>query len=268
MSIEGRWFRRAQIDAMRDLNTQFGHNRQPYSKWLYKGGPNCVHAWYKALFQGRNKADQGYAEGIAGQAPKELPNQGYYSAKMNSVSYTKSLDCFGDVCKVGFSKETNQMFATKTDQRMVYTPLMIPNILIPRFDEVSNEKYYVKFTPETILKIQQKFMIEQRTRATNYEHSDKKYSDAVMVESWIVEGQKDKSYELGFTQEQIPFGTWMGGYKILETPEGNEIWNELIKNGKVKGMSVEGNFLMNFSQVKTDEYLLEQIINILNQIID
>lgn len=269
MSIEGRWFRRAQIDAMRDLNTQFGHNRQPYSKWLYKGGPNCVHAWYKALFQGRNKAEEGYEKlGIAGKAPKELPNQGYYSAKMNSVSYIKSLDCFGDVCKVGFSKETNQMFATKTDQRMVYTPLMIPNILIPRFDEVSNEKYYVKFTPETILKIQQKFMIEQRTRATNYEHSDKKYSDAVMVESWIVEGEKDKSYELGFTQEQIPFGTWMGGYKILETPEGNEIWNELIKNGKVKGMSVEGNFLMNFSQVKTDEYLLEQIINILNQIID
>jgi hypothetical protein len=269
MSIEGRWFRRAQIDAMRDLNTQFGHNRQPYSKWLYKGGPNCVHAWYKALFQGRNKAEEGYEKlGIAGKAPKELPNQGYYSAKMNSVSYTKSLDCFGDVCKVGFSKETNQMFATKTDQRMVYTPLMIPNILIPRFDEVSNEKYYVKFTSETILKIQQKFMIEQRTRATNYEHSDKKYSDAVMVESWIVEGEKDKSYELGFTQEQIPFGTWMGGYKILETPEGNEIWNELIKNGKVKGMSVEGNFLMNFSQVKTDEYLLEQIINILNQIID
>jgi hypothetical protein len=250
---------------------------------LYKGGPNCIHAWYKSLIQGRNKADQGYAEGIAGQAPKELPNQGYYNAetkrkseiayiisqeKMNSISYTKSLDCFGDLCKVGFSKQTNQMFATKTDQRMVYTPLMIPNILIPRFDEVSNEKYYVKFTPETILKIQQKFMIEQRTRATNYEHSDKKYNDAVMVESWIVEGEKDKSYELGFTQEQIPFGTWMGGYKILETPEGNEIWNELIKKGKVKGMSVEGNFLMNFSQVKTDEYLLEQIINILNQITD
>lgn len=283
MSIENRWYRRAQIDALRDLNTQFGHERQPYSKWLYKGGPNCVHAWYKALFQGKNKADQGYAEGRAGQAPKELPNQGYYNAEtkrksqiayivsqqsMNSVSYTKSLDCFGDVCKVGFSREQNQMFAAKSEQRMVYTPLMIPNILIPRYDEVTKERYYVKFTPETIEKIQQKFMIEQRTRATNYEHSDKKYNDAVMVESWLVEGEKDKAYELGFTQEQIPFGTWMGGYKILETPEGNEIWDDLIKKGKVKGMSVEGNFLMNFSQVNTDDYLLEQIINILNQIED
>ena len=276
MSIQGRYFRRAQIDAMRDLNTQFGHNRQPYSKWLYKGGPQCVHAWEKYMFQERNKVNLGRESlGVAGKAPQEMMGKGYYPGtpqyKANlsqQVSYTKSLDCFGDLCKVGFSKQTNQMFATKTDQRMVYTPLMIPNILIPRFDEVSNEKYYVKFTPETILKIQQKFMIEQRTRATNYEHSDKKYNDAVMVESWIVEGEKDKSYELGFTQEQIPFGTWMGGYKILETPEGNEIWNELIKKGKVKGMSVEGNFLMNFSQVKTDEYLLEQIINILNQITD
>jgi hypothetical protein len=275
MSIEGRYFRRAQIDALRDLNTNFGHNRQSYSKWLYKGGPQCVHAWYKVLFQNKNKADQGYAEGRAGQAPQELPGKGYfpgtsrYKANLSQqVSYTKSLDCFGDLCKVGFSKESNQMFAAKQEQRMVYTPLMIPNILIPRYDEVSKERYYVKFTPETIEKIQQKFMIEQRTRATNYEHSDKKYNDAVMVESWIVEGEKDKAYELGFTQEQIPFGTWMGGYKILETPEGNEIWDGLIKKGRVKGMSVEGNFLMNFSQVKTDEYLLEQIINILNQITD
>jgi hypothetical protein len=116
-----------------------------------------------------------------------------------------------------------------------------------------------------IEKIAQKFLIELRNRETNYEHSDKKFNDIVMVESWIVSGEKDKAYELGFTKEQIPFGTWFAGYRVLETEEGNEVW-EMIKSGKVKGASVEGDFLLKFSRHKTDEYLLEQIINILKKI--
>jgi hypothetical protein len=46
------------------------------------------------------------------------------------------------------------------------------------------------------------------------------------------------------------------------------IWEKLIKPGKVKGASVEGNFLLNFSQEKGDEYLLSTIINILKNITD
>ena len=158
-----------------------------------------------------------------------------------------------------------QFFASDDERRMIYTPLMIPNILIPRMDETTGERYFVRFRPDTIEKIAQKFLIELRNRETNYEHSDKKFNDIVMVESWIVSGEKDKAYELGFTKEQIPFGTWFAGYRVLETEEGNEVW-EMIKSGKVKGASVEGDFLLKFSRHKTDEYLLEQIINILKKI--
>jgi hypothetical protein len=138
--------------------------------------------------------------------------------------------------------------------------------LIPRIDEVTNEKYYVKFKPSTILTIRDKFMAELRNRMTNYEHTDKKFEDIVMVETWIVKGEKDKAYELGFTDEQVPVGTWMAAYKVLDTPEGNLVWNNYIKPGVVKGASVEGNFLLNFSVQKGDEYLLEQVINIINKI--
>jgi len=58
----------------------------------------------------------------------------------------------------------------------------------------------------------------------------------------------------------------MVGYKILDTPEGDTLWNDYIKTGKVRGLSAEGEFLMKFSRQKTDEYLLEQIINIIQQI--
>jgi phage head maturation protease len=60
----------------------------------------------------------------------------------------------------------------------------------------------------------------------------------------------------------------MGGFKVLDTKEGDNIWNNFIKTGKVKGFSVEGNFITNFSRLKNDEYLLQEIINILNKITD
>ena len=293
-SIEEQFYRRSVIDLLRDTNLEFGHNRQPYSKWLYKGGPNCVHAWVEYEVRRRRGTGGdlitdliliGPVAGLPGTAPRSMPLQGYYSEETRAKSkrayaiersqagFSQTFmdenqvkKCFGDLCQVGFSKTKDQLFAAVEEKRMIYTPLMIPNILIPRMDETTREKYYVKFTPETINKIAKKFAIEGRNRKTNYEHSDQKFNDIVMVESWIVEGENDKAYQLGFTKEQIPVGTWMGGYYVLETPEGEDVWKNYIKNGKVRGASVEGNFILNFSALRDDEYLLGQIINILKNI--
>ena len=257
MSIENRYFRRLEIDLLRDVNIEFGHERQPYSKWLYKGGPNCVHAWRKFLAQGDVIADQGFAEGTAGIPPKSLPNNGYYSPETKRKSEVAYI-----ISQQNMSK---QMFGDD-EKRMLYGPLMIPNILIPRLDDNTGEKYFVKFTPQSIEKMQQLYMMEKRLDKTNYEHTNNKIPSVVLVESWIVAGENDKAYQLGFNRDNIPDGTWMGGFKILDTPEGDYIWEEFVKTGKVKGFSVEGEFLMKFSRQKSDEYLLEEIINILNKI--
>ena len=258
--LEGRYFRRLEIDLLKDSNTEFGHNREPYSKWLYKGGPLCVHAFRKYLVQGKDFADMGYVEGKPGTAPREggvhFPYYGYY----NEESFLKSP--FGRKMSQNLSK---QMFKSDDEKRMIYSPLMIPNILIPRLDD-NKEKYYVKFTPKSIEKMQQLYMLEKRLDKTNYEHSNKKLPSVVMVESWIVSGEKDKAFELGFDRDNIPNGTWMGGFKVLESPEGNDLWNNFIKTGKLKGFSVEGEFIMNFSRQENDEYLLSEIINIINKI--
>jgi hypothetical protein len=259
MSIEGRYFRRVEIDMLRDTNTEFGHEGQPYSKWLYKGGPNCVHAFRKFIAQGDVLSDQGMAEGLAGTPPKLMPNNGYYSEETKRKS---------EVAYIVSQQMSQQTFKADTEKRMVYSPLMIPNMLIPRLDEVTNEKYYVKFSPQVIEKIQNLYMIEKRMDQTNYEHTEQKMSDVVMVESWLVTGKSDKAYQLGFNRDNLPDGTWMGGFKVLDTKEGDNIWNNFIKTGKVKGFSVEGNFITNFSRLKNDEYLLQEIINILNKIKD
>ena len=187
-----------------------------------------------------------------------MPNSGYYSPETKRKSEVAYI-----VSQQNMSK---QIFKADAEQRMLYTPLMLPNILIPRNDD--GDIYFVRFRPEVIEKIRNKFMIEGRLRQNNYEHSEQKFNDMVMVESWIVTGLSDKAYELGFTQEQVPIGSWMGGYKILDTEEGDVIWNDYIKSGKIKGASVEGEFLLKFfkQDFSKEDIILEEIFKILNQV--
>jgi len=163
-------------------------------------------------------------------------------------------------CSLKKQKMSTQ-FSLDEEKRMIYSPAMKPGILIPRLDEVTREKYFVTFKPETIERMAQRFLIEGRTNKTNYEHSDVKFEDVYLVESWIVNGQQDKAYSLGYTPEQVPVGTWMVGFRI----DNQEVW-DMIKQGQVKGISIEGNFEYKFSSSNNDDYLLEEIINILNQI--
>jgi hypothetical protein len=65
------------------------------------------------------------------------------------------------------------------------------------------------------------------------EHSQKLKGMSV-VESWIIEGENDKSKNYGF---DLPQGTWMISMKV----NNDEIWNK-VKLGEVKGFSIEGYF--------------------------
>ena len=60
-------------------------------------------------------------------------------------------------------------------------------------------------------------------------------NDVTFVESWIKEDDThDKSLKYGF---DLPNGTWFAVMKV----ENNETWQK-VKNGEVKGFSIEGNF--------------------------
>ena len=57
-----------------------------------------------------------------------------------------------------------------------------------------------------------------------------------VVESWIVDNPElDKSKHYGLN---VPKGTWMVSMKV----DNDNIWNEFVKTGKVKGFSIEGYF--------------------------
>ncbi len=156
--------------------------------------------------------------------------------------------------------ETEMVFSVfNSEQRLVVGPAMIPDKMIIRRNEITGEIYYVFFTAETIKKLQQKFMVEKLLDQTNIEHGRKFLKNVDVVESWIVEDpEKDKQQVFGM---DYPKGTWMITMKVSD----DETWSK-VKDGKLKGFSVQGYFMEKAKFNTENQYLIEEIKNILKQV--
>lgn len=155
-------------------------------------------------------------------------------------------DAWGGDAALGWSERILNQIANEKlsfssideDEKIITGPMMIPNLLIPRLDPITKEKFFVFYSEETCKKIAEKFLSQNKQHNTDINHSDIISNENKMLESWIVENpDMDKSKALGF--ENIPKGTWMGTYKI----NNNETW-ELIKSGELNGFSISGTFKM------------------------
>jgi hypothetical protein len=134
---------------------------------------------------------------------------------------------------VYFGKQI-QFSSVDTEKRLVMGPILVPDKQILRMDG-EGKPYWVFFKPETIKKLSERYLEKKYTDKSTLEHNEK-ISGVNLVESWIVESRvKDKSAMYGLS---VPVGTWMGTFKI-----GNDdIWNNYVKTGSVKGFSIEGMF--------------------------
>lgn len=137
---------------------------------------------------------------------------------------------------IALSKENYIKLAEVSEEkRLLISPVLIPNQPIYRKDENGNE-FNIVFPEETILKAQQNFYKQGYQRNSNIEHDNKlTLNDVTFVESWIKEDDThDKSLKYGF---DLPNGTWFAVMKV----ENDDTWQR-VKNGEVKGFSIEGNF--------------------------
>lgn len=142
-----------------------------------------------------------------------------------------------------------------TERKMLYGAALVPDKYIPRLDE-NGEEFYIVFDKETIMKSAHMFIKNNMHHNHTLEH---KYpvTGCVVVESWIVESEQDKSRHFGF---DVPVGTWMIGTKV----EDDDIWSE-VKNGSVKGFSIEG--LFNEVGLSMSDYKEEKILAELKQLL-
>lgn len=134
---------------------------------------------------------------------------------------------------VALSSEKIKLSSVDNERRMLYGAALIPEKLILRIDK-NNEEYYMKFERETIERLAHDFYKKNLHHTTNLQHQYP-VSGVTIVESWLKEGNSDKSLALGLTD--LPDGTWFIGAKV----DDDTVWEE-VKSGAIRGFSIEGMF--------------------------
>lgn len=139
------------------------------------------------------------------------------------------------------------------DKRILMGPILIPNK--PIYRNNGEEDYYIYFSRDTVRKASELYLKAGNQSNATLEHA-MKIGGLTLVESWIVEDkEKDKSKLYGM---DVPLGTWFGAMKV----DNEEVWQDFVKTGKVKGFSIEGYFADKMDRPKepindfsTDDYL-------------
>ena len=118
------------------------------------------------------------------------------------------------------------------EKRILMGAALIPNKPIYRRNE--DNEYYIYFSRDTVRKASELFFINGNQNNSTLEHQ-MPLTGLSVVESWIVESEKDKTRHYDM---EVPIGTWMVSMKVLN----DDVWNNYVKTGKVKGFSIEGYF--------------------------
>jgi hypothetical protein len=158
--------------------------------------------------------------------------------------------------------EQKMAFAIQEDEQIITGALMLADKPIYRNDE--NGEYYVVFGKDTIKKIAQKFFTKGYQSNVNLMHdSGQRLDGLTMFESWITDEKRGVKAMKGF--EDVPEGSWFGSFKV----NNPDVW-QMVKEGKVKGFSVEGLFQMKPTEKqdinKVAENMWSQIQDILSQV--
>ena len=119
------------------------------------------------------------------------------------------------------------------EKKILMGALLIPNK--PIYRNNGEDEYYIYFSKDTVLKASQMYLTKGNQNNSTLEHQHS-LSGLSLVESWLVEDEvhdKSRKYDMN-----VPVGTWMGAVKV----NNDEVWNDYVKTGKVKGFSIEGYF--------------------------
>jgi len=149
------------------------------------------------------------------------------------------------------SKDKPVFLSVNEEKRMIYSPVLIPDKEIARMGD-DGEPYNIVFRANTIQEIAQDYMSKKTTLSEwNLEHDPNiPLKGVTVVENWIIKDKNNGDHiALGF--KGLPKGTWMQGVKITD----DNVW-KLVKEGKVKGVSIEADMnhvLINQKQIEMSE---------------
>ena len=144
-----------------------------------------------------------------------------------------------------FSKDEQEKehksFYFKDDSKHIVTGIAM-RADYPIYRNQDGQEFYVQFSKDTIDKMMQKFMKEQRLFDISLDHN-KDVRDCYLIESFII------NKERGICPNEfsdVEDGSWIISVKI----ENQDVWNKIC-SGEVKGFSIETEMIANaFSNQK------------------
>jgi len=159
---------------------------------------------------------------------------------------------------IALKKHEVELKEVDAEKRILMGAALVPNKQIYRRNK--DKEYYIYFSEDTVRKASELFLMRSNQNNATYEHERKMLDGMSVVESWIIEDEKtDKSRLYNFN---LPKGTWMISMKV----NNDDVWQK-VKDGEVKGFSIEGHFVdkyeMSLQQNEEDE-----IIAFLKEILD
>lgn len=158
---------------------------------------------------------------------------------------------------IALSKHEVELKEVDAEKRILMGAALIPNKKIYRRN--GEEEFYIYFSEDTVRKSMELFFKRGNQNNATYEHRDELNGMSV-VESWLIEDEKlDKSKLYGFS---LPKGTWMISMKV----DNDEVWND-VKEGKVKGFSIEGYFADKMPESPRQDMSKDEIINQLKDLL-
>lgn len=129
---------------------------------------------------------------------------------------------------IKLSKQEELKFSVNDEKRIVSGPALIPDF--PIYRDMDGEKFYLKFTEDTVKEYAIKFFRDKREGEGNIQHQFG-VNGITFFESYLLNKERGivpKEFE------NLPDGTWFLSAKI----DNDEVW-QLVKDGVLNGFSVD-----------------------------
>ena len=137
---------------------------------------------------------------------------------------------------MAFKEHKDFKFKTHNEEKKVLAgALMVADF--PMYRNMNGKEFFVKFSSETIEQLADRMVLNNKLTAFNFEHDSKKeLADMHIQQFFIINTELGVNTPIGF--EELPNGSLFAFVKV----NNEQVWNDYVKTGIVKGFSIEGNF--------------------------
>ena len=157
---------------------------------------------------------------------------------------------------MAFKEHKDFKFKTHNEEKRILAgALMVADF--PMYRNMNGKEFFVKFSSETIEQLADRMVLNNKLTAFNFEHDSKKeLADMHIQQFFIINTELGMDTPKGF--DELPNGSLFAFVKV----NNEQVWNDYVKTGIVKGFSIEGNF------ATKEEFTEQKFLNEFNQILN